>query len=186
MGLRVFGQVFNVDFSNFSGPNCIKNKIGVYQTSFMGTVGLPPLTSMAPFLIDAGVCDLRYEMGWGKPDAFAYDQIAGVATNPIIDFSRLDSFVQMLHTNGITPLFAMGYDPIPLKNCTDWQCWKDVPNDLNSWQGVLKQYAAHYSEILGSKEFITRSGMSRICPAMAARYFSTEIKAIMAIFTAIQ
>ena len=149
MMLPAYAQIFNVDFSNFSGPDCIKNKFGVYQTPFMGTVGLAPLTSMAPFLVDAGVCDLRYEMGWGKPDTFAYDQISGTMTNLVIDFSQLDPFVQMLQTNGITPLFAMGYDPAPLKTCTDWQCWKDVPDNLNSWSGMLKQYAAHYSGSLG-------------------------------------
>jgi hypothetical protein len=142
-------QVFNVDFSSFSGPDCVKNKIGVYQTPFMGTAGLPPLTSMAPFLIDAGVSDLRYEMGWGKPDAFAYDQIAGTSTNLAIDFTRLDPFVQMLQTNGITPLFAVGYDPVPLKTCSTWQCWKDVPDDLSAWREILKQYAAHYAGDLG-------------------------------------
>jgi hypothetical protein len=151
MLLSAQALTFTVSFNTFSGPDCVKNKIGVYQTPFMGTAGLPPLTSMAPFLADAGVHDLRYEMGWGKPDTFAYDQIGGTAANPTIDFSQLDPFVQMLKTNNITPLFAMGYDPLPLKNCSTWQCWKDVPNDLNAWRGILQQYAAHYSTDLGIK-----------------------------------
>jgi hypothetical protein len=149
--LPAVAQTFTADFTSFSGPACVKDKIGVYQTPFMGTAGLPSLTSMAPFLADAGVCDLRYEMGWGKPDTFAYDQISGTAASPTIDFSRLDPFVQMLQTNGIRPLFAVGYDPLPLENCSTWQCWKDVPNNLNSWGEILRQYAAHYSGVLRFK-----------------------------------
>ena len=153
-------QTFTVNFAGHTGPDCVKDKFGVYQTPFMGTASnasltsvapLPPLTSMAPFLAEAGVQDLRYEMGWGKPDTFAYDQIAGNSNSPTIDFSQLDPFLQMLQTNGVRPLFAIGYDPLPLENCTGWQCWKDVPNNLSVWQSIVQRYAWHYSSSLGFK-----------------------------------
>lgn len=152
LAMPAFGQVFNVDFSNFSGPNCIKNKFGVYQTPFMGTPGYRPLTNMEPFLIDAGVCDLRYEIGWGKPDTFAYDQISGTATNPSIDFTQLDPFMRMLQTNGITPLLAAGYDPLPLQtNTADWVSSMAPPDNLTTWKWIVQQYASHYSSSLGLK-----------------------------------
>ena len=43
----------------------------------MGTKGLTPLTGMQPLLAEANVKDLRYEIGWGKGDTYAYDQIGG-------------------------------------------------------------------------------------------------------------
>lgn len=144
-------QTFSVAFSTFSGPNCVKNKFGVYQTPFMGTGSYPPLTSMAPFLADAGVHDLRYEIAWGKPDAFAFDQIGGTENSPTIDFTRLDPFVHMLQTNGVAPLFATGYDPVPLKTCSDWPSWQAVPDNLTSWEWITRQYANHYSSSLGFK-----------------------------------
>lgn len=138
-----------MDYSATGGPALTKDKFGVYQTPFMGTAGLPPLTAMAPLLAEAGVRDLRYEMGWGKPDTYAYDQIAGTAASPTIDFTKLDPFVTMLRDAGVRPLFAMTYDPLPLKTGTDWQRWKDVPSDLGVWQWINQQYAAHYSTGLG-------------------------------------
>src|SRR5262245_15592912 len=94
-------QTFNVNFSSSSGPNCIKNKIGVYQTPFMGTVGIVPPTAMQPLLAEANVKDLRYELGWGKGDCYQYNQIGGSSGNPTINFSALDPFITMLKTNGI-------------------------------------------------------------------------------------
>ena len=144
-------QTFSVDFSSHTGPDLIKNKFGVYQTPFWFLSNNPNSYNMTPLLQEAGVHDLRYEMGWGKPDTYAYDQINGTAANPTIDFSRLDPFVQQMATAGTTPLFAMTYDPLPLKTGTDWQRWKDVPDNLNVWQWINQQYAAHYSNALGVK-----------------------------------
>lgn len=56
------------DFAVAAEHPLVKDKIGVYQTPFMGTRGYPGLTAMEPFLAEAGVRDLRYEVAWGKPD----------------------------------------------------------------------------------------------------------------------
>ena len=142
--------VFTADFRVHAAPDLTKDKFGVYQTPFMGTAGLPELTAMAPFLAEAGVRDLRYEMGWGKPDTYAFDQINGTASAPTIDFSRLDPFIDVLKRAGVRPLLAMTYDPLPLKTGTGWQRWKDAPSDLAAWQSINERYAAHYDSAFGS------------------------------------
>lgn len=139
-------QVFHADFSKWAGPPLVKTKFGVYQTPFLKKADLAKAAGMLP---EAGVQDLRYEMGWGKPDAYAFDQISGTAAAPTIDFAPLDPFVRELGRQGILPLFAMTYDPVPLKTGTEWQRWKDVPSNLTAWQDIQRRYAAHYRDALG-------------------------------------
>jgi len=139
-------QVFHADFSQWTGPPLVKTKFGVYQTPFLKKGDLARAAALLP---EAGVQDLRYEMGWGKPDTYAYDQIHGTATDPVIDFSALDPFVLSLKRYGVTPLFAMTYDPLPLKTGTEWQRWKDVPANLAAWQEIQRRYAAHYRQANG-------------------------------------
>ncbi len=139
-------QVFHVDFSRWEGPPLVKTKFGVYQTPFLSKNDLQRAAALLP---EAGVQDLRYEMGWGKPDTYAFDQIRGTAADLLIDFSALDPFVLSLKQSGVTPLFAMTYDPLPLKTGTDWQRWKDVPSNLAAWQEIQRRYAAHYRQVSG-------------------------------------
>ena len=137
-------QVFHADFSQWAGPPLVKTKFGVYETPFLKKADLDRAAVLLP---EAGVQDLRYEMGWGKPDTYAYDQIHGTAADPMIDFSALDPFVRRLKQYKVTPLFAMTYDPLPLKTGTDWQRWKDVPANLAAWQGIQRRYADHYRRV---------------------------------------
>ena len=140
-------QTFRVDFARWTGPPLVKTKHGVYQTPFFFKNHPPAAFDMTPLLKEAGVQDMRYEMGWGKPDTYAYDQISGTAADPQIDFTRLDPFLSQLARAGITPLLAMTYDPLPLQTRTGWQRWKDVPQNLNVWQEINRRYAAHYGAI---------------------------------------
>jgi len=144
--LPAAAQTFTADFGRWSGPPLVKTKFGVYQTPF-----LPPSTwrKMMPLLREAGVQDFRYEMAWGKPDAQAFDQITGTAAHPLINFAPVDALVGGLKSIGVHPLFAMTYDPLPLKTGTAWQRWKDVPSDLNAWGRINGSYAAHYRTALG-------------------------------------
>jgi len=146
LSLPAAAQTFMADFGRWSGPPLVKTKFGVYQTPF-----LPPSTwkKMMPLLQEAGVQDFRYEMAWGKPDAQAFDQITGTAANPVIDFAPLDSLANGLKALGIHPLFAMTYDPLPLKTGSAWQRWKDVPSDLDAWGRINGSYAAHYHSAVG-------------------------------------
>ena len=139
-------QTFAADFGQWSEPPLVKTKFGVYQTPF-----LPPSTwkKMMPLLQEAGVQDFRYEMAWGKPDAQAFDQITGTTANPAIDFAPLDSLANGLKALGIHPLFAMTYDPLPLKTGSAWPRWKDVPSDLDAWGRINGSYAAHYHSAVG-------------------------------------
>ncbi len=139
------------DFAVATEHPLVKDKIGVYQTPFMGTRGLPKLTTMEPFLAEAGVRDLRYEVAWGKPDVFAFGQIGGTAEAPTIDFGPLDPFVAMLHRARVQPLIAAGYNPLPLQHCApeSTPCWKSPPSDDAGWASVLRQVAGHYAGALG-------------------------------------
>lgn len=146
LGPSAVAQTFTADFGRWSGPPLVKTKFGVYQTPF-----LPPSTwrMMMPLLQEAGVQDFRYEMAWGKPDARAFDQITGTAAKPVINFAPVDALASGLKSIGVHPLFAMTYDPLPLKTGTAWQRWKDVPSDLNAWGRINGSYAAHYRTALG-------------------------------------
>ena len=150
LGLPAAGQTFTADFGRWSGPPLVKTKFGVYQTPF-----LPPdaWRKMMPLLQEAGVQDFRYEMAWGKPDAQAFDQIAGTVAQPVINFAPLDILAGGLKSVGIRPLFAMTYDPLPLKTGADWPRWKDVPSDLDAWGRINGAYAAHYRAAHGLKPY---------------------------------
>ena len=139
-----FAQTFQVDFSQWTGPPLVKDKFGVYQTPFFFKAHPPSSYDMTGLLREAGVRDLRYEMGWGKPDTFAFDQVSGTAASPQIDWTRLDPFLTQLRLAEVSPLLAMTYDPLPLKTGTDWQRWKDMPSSLGAWQQINRRYAAHY------------------------------------------
>ena len=137
------------DFSTWVDSPLLKDKIGVYQTPFMGTAGIAPPTAMQPFLVEAGVRDLRYETGWGKPDTFAYDQIGGSAASPVVDFARFDPVMTMFHAANVQPLLAVGYDPLPLETCKTAGCWEAPPSNYSGWSNVLQQYSNHYAKTLG-------------------------------------
>ena len=136
-----FAQTFDVNFARASDePPLVKTKFGVYQT---------PLTTLArlldsvPLLREAGVRDLRYEMGWGKPDVLAFDQIGGTPANLTYDFSMIDAFAGALKRAQVRPLLALTYDPAPLQTRSEWARWKDVPSNLNAWSEINRAYAAH-------------------------------------------
>lgn len=137
------------DLSTWTDYPLFKDKIGVYQTPFMGTAGIASPTAMQPFLTEAGVRDIRYEMGWGKPDTYAFDQITGTAAAPVIDFTRFDPVMRMFQAAHVQPLLAVGYDPLPLETCQTSGCWQAPPTNFATWQSVLQQYSQHYSQGLG-------------------------------------
>lgn len=146
LGLPAAAQTFTADFGHWSGPPLVKTKFGVYQTPFLPSSSWK---KMLPLLQEAGVQDFRYEMAWGKPDAQAFNQITGTAAKPLIDFAPIDALASGLKSVGIHPLFAMTYDPLPLKTGAAWPRWKDVPSDLDAWRRINGSYAAHYRTALG-------------------------------------
>lgn len=141
-------QTVTVDFSQHAGPPLVKTKFGVYQTPL---VTLPRLLNSIDLLKEINVQDLRYEIGWGKRDVLAYDQISGTAQEPVYDFSMMDSFMGALKKAKVRPLLALSYCPLPLQNGSDWANFKDVPNDLASWQKINRDYVAHLKKISGSQ-----------------------------------
>ena len=106
-------QTFAVDFSKAADPPLIKTKFGVYQTPL---TTLPRLLNSVPLLREINVADLRYEIGWGKPESLAASQISGTVAHPRYDFSVIDAFVSVLKQADVTPLLAMTYCPDPLKS----------------------------------------------------------------------
>ena len=137
---RAQTQTVNVDFSQHQGPPLVKNKFGVYQTPL---VTLPRLLNSVDLLKEIKVHDLRYELGWGKRDVLAFDQISGTAQAPLYDFSIIDSFLGALQKAEVRPLLALAYCPLPLQSGRDWANFKDMPNDLPVWQKINRDYVAH-------------------------------------------
>lgn len=133
-------QTFEVDFAKLGGPPLSRAKFGVYQTPL---VTLPRLLHSIPLLREAGVRDFRYEMGWGKPDVLAHDQISGSAARLTYDFSTVDALLSALQAARVRPLLAMSYCPNPLKTRTEWAAWKDMPSDMDAWEQINRDYARH-------------------------------------------
>ena len=140
------GQTFTADFSVWSGPPLVKTKFGVYQTPL---ISLPQLLNSTPLLEEINVQDLRYEIGWGKPDVLAHDQISGTAAQPRIDFSLLDALTRRLAALRVKPLFALTYCPDPLKSRQEWAAWKDMPNDLSIWRFLVEFCVSHLRQTPG-------------------------------------
>ena len=140
------------DFKVHEDYPLVKDKIGVYQTPFMGINGRPSLVSMKDFLAVAGVRDLRYETAWGKPDTFAYDQVQGAPDAPTADFTQLDPFLEMLRYSGVQLLLAATYNPLPLQACSPADapaCWRTRPSSYKGWQALLAAVSSHYAGALG-------------------------------------
>ena len=135
-----------MDFARWADPPLVKTKFGVYQTPL---IGLDRLLASTDLLGEIGVQDLRYEVGWGKPDTLAHDQISGTAADPKMDFSTLDRFLARLRAQDVRPLLAMTYCPDPLKTRTDWGAWKDLPSDLTAWAKINGAYASHFRDADG-------------------------------------
>lgn len=137
----VAAQTLTVDFARPSPePPLVKTKFGVYQTPL---ISMPALLRSTDLLAELNIQNLRYEMGWGKPDVLAFDQIGGTASHPTINFAALDPFFARLRAQNVRPLLALTYCPNPLKSQTGWPGWKDVPSDLTAWQEIVRRYAAH-------------------------------------------
>lgn len=139
-------QTFEVDFSKPCDPPLLKTKFGVYQTPL---TTLPRLLDSIPLLREINVSDFRYEIGWGKPDVLAHDQISGDATRLSYDFSTLDALVGKLEASGARPLLALSYCPNPLKSRTEWAAWKDVPSSLPAWEQINRDYVRHLKQAHG-------------------------------------
>jgi len=133
-------QTFTVEFRRWADPPLVKTRFGVYQTPL---ARLPRLLRSCRLLREVGVQDLRYEVGWGKPDALACSQVYGTAAQLRYDFVPIDALVAELKGNGVRPLLAIGYCPDPLKRRAEWSAWKDMPSDLEAWEEVVRQYAGH-------------------------------------------
>ena len=133
---------FNVDFATANGPALVKDKFAVYQTT-LGSISR--VNTNMPKLSEANIKHFRYELGWGKNEEFSAPQITGTASNPQYNFGELDQLVNGLKTNGVTPLYAMCYNPRPLQNNpADGNNWQSVPNNLAAWQRICGDYAAHF------------------------------------------
>lgn len=132
--------VFRIDFAHWGGTPLLKTKFGVYQTPL---ISKDKLLASIPLLKELGVGDFRYEVGWGKPDVLAHDMVGGTAERPTYDFTVIDALVSGLRKAGVRPLFANTYCPNPLKSRTPWDAWKDVPNDLEAWSRINRDFVAH-------------------------------------------
>lgn len=136
---------FVVDFSRWSGPPLVKTKFGVYQTPL---ITREQLLGSLPLLSEIGVQDLRYEIGWGKSDVLAYDQIGGTAAQPTMDFAPLDALINGLAARHVRPLLALTYCPVPLQSRKEWAAWKDLPSDLAAWQRICQTYVSHFAAVI--------------------------------------
>ncbi len=84
------------DAARRSGPPLVKGKFGVYQTRLRS---LNTILRSEPYLTEAQVRDIRYEIGIGKPGALARDQITGDLADPHYDFMHFRCTDKFLETS---------------------------------------------------------------------------------------
>ena len=133
---------FNVNFNTSGGAALIKDKFAVYQTPLSA---ISRLTANMPKLTEANIKHLRYEIGWGKNEELSAPQITGTPDNLQYNFREFDQFINGLKTNGVTPLYAVTYNPKPLQNNpADGNNWQSTPNNMLAWQKICGDYAAHF------------------------------------------
>ncbi len=101
-----------VDTDKLTGKVYPKDFLGVYQTPLHS---LDTLFRSISLLKELGIKNIRYELGWGKPDALNWDVISGSLVRIRCEFSPMDSFFLALRNNQIQPLFAITYCPKPLQ-----------------------------------------------------------------------
>ncbi len=134
---------FNVDFNASGGAPLVKHKFAVYQTPLASGNRLNANMSK---LSEANIKGLRYELGWGKTVELGAPQISGSASNPVYNWTELDAFINGLKGQGVTPLYALSYNPRPLQNNPwDSNSWQSVPNNMAAWQRICRDYTAHFT-----------------------------------------
>ena len=131
-------------------PPLGKSFVGVYQTPFWFKSHPPDGPDgrrLADLLGEAGLHHFRYELAWGKPDAFAPDMVAADAHGrPVLDAAVLAPFLHRLADAGVTPLLSLSYCPTPLQHGPPgWQRWKAEPADLAGWSAVCRQAAERWA-----------------------------------------
>jgi hypothetical protein len=134
-----FGQTFTVNFSAPVGPPLSKDKIAVYQTPLYSQA---IIQNASPFLTEAQVRDIRYEIGIGKSNALAYNQVGGSSTSPTYNFSSIDGLFNSWTSVHTFPLLAFTYDPLPLQ--PSGGVFQDVPTNLATWGSINSAYANHF------------------------------------------
>ncbi|RZK76020.1 MAG: hypothetical protein EOO85_12445, partial [Pedobacter sp.] len=145
---RNVSLTFKIDFNISSGPELIKDKFAVYQTPLSS---ISRLTANMDKLSEANVKHLRYEIGWGKNEELGAPQISGSAGNLQYNLNEFDEFINGLKRNGVTPLYAMTYNPKPLQdNSAVYNQWQSTPNNLIVWQKICRDYASYFKK-MGTK-----------------------------------
>lgn len=75
-------------------------------------------------------------------DAF-YSAVSRNSTGGLVlDFSRLDSVVLPLFSEGMSPWFTLSYTPSALGSN-----WNSAPNSVSEWSSVVSATVAHYSAL---------------------------------------
>lgn len=147
----IFEHAFGVNIVNITidtdkptGKIFPKDFLGVYQTPLCS---LETLLGSIPLLKELEIKNIRYELGWGKPDALNWDVISGSLVRIRCEFSPMDSFFLALRNNQIQPLFAITYCPKPLQTREGWEGWKDPPCSLKAWSYVCRLFAEHLKKL---------------------------------------
>lgn len=128
-----------IDFSRREGVPLIK-KFALFNS---GLVALEQYGRDAYLLDELRTDSLRIDIFMGSEGQPFAHIVDGTEKEMTYHFEELDSLVRLLEEYGVRPYWSWCYIPFPLQQDGDW---RKGPSDLEQWQSMFREFAAHYKE----------------------------------------
>ncbi|MBN1901570.1 hypothetical protein JW926_09640 [Candidatus Sumerlaeota bacterium] len=141
--IRRTAQV-RVNFDIKASPDLIKDKFNVYNCPYFR---MDRWFRDIHLLKELGCSSLRYDPTWGGHNVgidLNSPQISGTADHLIYNFTDFDKLTNSLLEIKVAPMYVMAYTPQPLQR--EKGVWGDKPADMDAWQRLCSDYAAHWRE----------------------------------------
>ncbi len=131
-----------IKFDVKASPDLDKEKFNVYNCPYFK---MERWFRDIHLLEELGCSSLRYDPTWGGHNVgidFNSPQISGTPHNLVYTFLDFDRFTDSLLKRNIEPMYVMAYTPEPLQR--EKGIWSEKPTDMNAWQRICRDYAAHW------------------------------------------
>lgn len=129
----------SVDFSKREGVPLLK-KFGLFNS---GIVAMDHYERDACLLDPLRTDSLRVDIYMGSDGLPFAHLVDGTKMDMVYNFEDLDALVRLLAEHDVRPYWSWSYIPFPLQQDNNW---RKGPSNLEQWQAMFKEFAAHYKE----------------------------------------